>query len=429
MIDIHDRVFVAQMVRANYLFNWAYDQAAGLAIVDQYGGRATRVDWRKELPAEVNWFICETPAALFLFCGGINDDQGRAQIIGGWGNINAIEADNGFNHWAWTFVKRWETTWPVFKNWKEKQVIFVGQSGGGLAVQAANFLNFGKDIRRNDVMILTGTPRALSHNYRGFYSEAETYRFMMVNDPVVALPPRETEWPELCHLYARLPVPLTILGIIQGAEITSNNPVYQMWPLFHHPKGGIVLTEDGYSYARNDLPPPRSTTPLIGGAIESVARLFSYQAHEMMTYVAATALWAANSAGITGTTGPETPGETSSGNWGPDIQFFCPADDFGNIVASPNGRVQVANSIVQTGTVPLSNGDLGGSLYLRGQLVATFPTRSRAKTAATRLNRFLAKLPTATEVSTSGLSDGMLQYLSEAAVGGGVDRRPVKVVT
>jgi hypothetical protein len=89
----------------------------------------------------------------------------------------------------------------------------------------------------------------------------------------------------------------------------------------------------------------------------------------------------------------------------------------------------VANSIVQTGSVPLADGSLGGSLYLRGQLVATFPTVGRARTAASRLNRFLAKLPSATEVSTSGLSDGMLQYLAEAAIGGGVDKRPVKVVT
>jgi len=32
-------------------------------------------------------------------------------------------------------------------------------------------------------------------------------------------------------------------------------------------------------------------------------------------------------------------------------------------------------------------------------------------------------------VSTSGLADGMLQYLNEAALGGGVDKRPVRVVS
>jgi len=77
----------------------------------------------------------------------------------------------------------------------------------------------------------------------------------------------------------------------------------------------------------------------------------------------------------------------------------------------------------------LTNGKTGGALYLRGQLVATFPTVSRARTAAGKLNKFLAKLPSADEVSTSGLADGMLQYLNEAALGGGVDKRPVRVVS
>jgi hypothetical protein len=79
--------------------------------------------------------------------------------------------------------------------------------------------------------------------------------------------------------------------------------------------------------------------------------------------------------------------------------------------------------------MPGSNGQVIGAIYLRGQLIATFPTRGKAKTAASRLNRFLTRLPAALEVSTSGLVDGMQQYLVEAAIGGGVDRRPVKVVT
>lgn len=429
MIDVNDRVFVANMVKANYHFNWRYDQAAGLSIVDQYGGRATALDWRKEQAREVNWFWCETPAALFFFFGGVNDQAARGECIAGWMNDRKVFEANGFNPFAWNLVQRYKNIWPIFKNYRNKQVIFVGQSGGGMCCEAANFYAFGREDRPNDCNILTGTPRGLHKEGTGFYSTGKTYRFMMVMDPIICLPPRMEEWPELCYVFSGFARPLVLQALLAGSVWEANNFVYNLWPGFHHPPGGIVLFDDGRSYERHDLPPPRSTTPITGGAIESCARLFSYPQHEMATYVAAVGEWARIDGGATGTLTPEAPGEVAHGDWGNRVEFFCPMDDFGNIVNSPNGRVQVANSIVQTGSVPLADGSLGGSLYLRGQLVATFPTVGRARTAASRLNRFLAKLPSATEVSTSGLSDGMLQYLAEAAIGGGVDKRPVKVVT
>ena len=87
-----------------------------------------------------------------------------------------------------------------------------------------------------------------------------------------------------------------------------------------------------------------------------------------------------------------------------------------------------ANS-VQTGTMPMPGGGTQGCLYLRGEMIACFPTRGKAVTAARKLNQFLRKLPSATEVSAGGLVTGMGAYLAEAAIGGGVDRKPVKVVS
>lgn len=429
MIDVNNRQFVADMVRANYIFNWQTNFADALSIVDSYGGRTSRLDYRRDLPAEVNWFFCETPAALFLFFGGVNDQAARTGCIRGWQSSADLTLSHGFNKWAFDIAARWQTTWPVIKDYTSRQVIMVGQSGGGLVAEATNYFGFGKNVRPTDVHILTGTPRGLHHDYDGFYPADKIYRFMMLNDPICSLPPRFREWPELCNLFGGLATPLSLAALLEGTAFEAGNFTVNVWPGFHHPPGGIIITEDGFSFARNDLYPPRSTTPLIGGAIESVSRMLAYPAHEMMTYVAAIAKWAEMGEGSTGTETAEQPGEVAHGDWGNQVEFFCPQDDAGNIVNSPNGSVQTMGHIVQTGSTPLTDGSLGGSLYLRGNLVAVFPTVGKARTAASKLNRFLAKLPSANEVSTSGLSDGMLQYLSEAAIGGGVDRRPVKVVT
>jgi hypothetical protein len=149
----------------------------------------------------------------------------------------------------------------------------------------------------------------------------------------------------------------------------------------------------------------------------------------MSTYSNNVQTWAILNSELQKTRAPEAPGPSSSGDWGRGIEFICPEDSFGRVVPSPQGRVQQMGNILQTGTIPGQNGEVQGAIYLRGQLVAIFPTRGKEKSAASRLNRFLARLPYATEVSTTGLVDGMQQYLVEAAIGGGVDRRPVKVVT
>lgn len=90
----------------------------------------------------------------------------------------------------------------------------------------------------------------------------------------------------------------------------------------------------------------------------------------------------------------------------------------------------MANAAQATaGSMPLENGKTGGCIYLRGSMVACYPTVGRARTAARRMNKFLLQLSKAEEVSVSGMTEGITSYLFEAALGGGIDRRPVHVVS
>jgi hypothetical protein len=429
MIDPQNKRFVADMVRANYLFNWSFDTQRGRTIVENYAGTISRIEWVRDIPNENNITVVETLGTLFVFAGGIADQVGRERIFEGWNDRERMLDANGFNDYAVRLVRLRVAPMINFSSWDNRQVVYVGQSAGGLVCEALPYYMFGDAQRPQDISILTGTPRGLHFDGKGFYSTGTFWRFMLLNDPVVSLPPRFREWPEVCLLFSAIDLPYTIAKILGAPNAAGGNFVFDLWPGWHHPPGGIILSDDGYSIGSHDLPPPRSSLPIVLPVAQTIHNLFSYTAHEMLSYVGAVERWGILNATLEKPQEQESVG-SSGGDFGlSGIEFFCPADDFGNIVFSPNGRVQVANSIIQTGTTPMPDGSLGGVLYLRGQLVAKFATRGRAKTAASRLNRFLARLPFATEVSTSGLADGMLQYLSEAAIGGGVDRRPVKVVT
>jgi len=429
MVDGNNKHFQAQMVRCNYLFNWARDNPGGYEIVRSFAGNPQGSAWLDDEPRGINHTWMATQETLFVFGGGINDNAGRAAIFDGWTNGREVARSQGFNTWAFDWCNRWWLPSIPFQDFRNKQVCFVGQSAGGIACLTAQYLAFGSAPRPQDVYILTGTPRTLAFEFPGFYPTGNITRFMLVGDPIVNMPPRFPEWPEVCLCFSAYVAPFDAAEILFGLQQTTIDPVFGLWPLFHHPPGGIVLNDSGYGWAANSLPPPRSSIPISLTQLETANRLFGVPQHEMMAYVNAVQTWAILNTALEKPLEPEAPSVVGGSDWGPEIGLICPDDLGGNITFSPNGRIDPMSNIVQTGTMPGPNDTVAGALYLRGQLVAIFPTRGKAKTAATRLNRFLSRLPYATEVSTTGLSDGMLQYLAEAAIGGGVDRRPVRVVT
>jgi hypothetical protein len=429
MVDGDNKRFLADMTRCNLLFNTLLDDVNGLAVVGRWEPNLQSIFSLRGTSGEVNWTVVVTGNTTFLFCGGVNDNASRKGILDGWSFLTDITQQEGFNGWAGDIARRRLTPRITTFDYQRRQFVGVGHSGGGVVVEALYWQLFGRNDRPADVWVLTGTPRGLSFDYPAFYGTCNITRFMNVGDPIPILPPRFPEWPEFVMVGGALSFPANINNVFIQASPSAAVPSFQVWPKFHHPPGGIMLSDSGFSYARNDPIIVRSDNPITGNILGGLERLTGLPEHQMSTYVNSVDTWAVLNSPLDKTLTPDTPGPSSSGDWGPSIQFICPEDDFGRIVPSPQGRVQVMGNILQTGSIPAQDGSVAGAIYLRGQLVAVFPTRGKAKTAASRLNRFLARLPSATEVSTSGLVDGMQQYLVEAAIGGGVDRRPVKVVT
>lgn len=429
MLDGENKRLIADMVRCNLLFNTLQDRSAGAAILSRYEANLGAIHYDDVGAGRVNWTLVYGQDTMFFFAGGVNDNAARTGILDGWSRLSDLTQSDGFNYWAWNIAKTGPYVYFRPDQIGNRQLIFCGHSGGGVVMEALNFLLTGRDVRPNDITILTGTPRGLAFDYPGFYTAGKITRFMNVGDPIPILPPRMREWPEFCILGCGLSFPAQFSNVFQSASPSAALPVFSVWPGFHHPPGGLMLNDSGFSLPRHDVVVQRSDNPLNGSLLAGFDRISGLPEHQMSTYVNNVETWALLNSPYKKTSSPEAPGETSSGDWGPSIQFFCPQDDFGRIVPSPQGRVQVMGNILQTGTIPGQDGSVQGAIYLRGQLVAIFPTRGKAKTAASRLNRFLSRLPYATEVSTTGLVDGMQQYLVEAAIGGGVDRRPVKVVT
>jgi len=252
---------------------------------------------------------------------------------------------------------------------------------------------------------------------------------MLQNDLFPCMPPRFDEWPEFCITAFPLALPQAISNVLGPMGTPGAAPSIELWPRFSHPGGGLLITDDGFGFAQTaPVPATRIQVPGIPFQ-QSFANIAGAPSHNLTSYVSAVNNWVTLNPGWVKEDADETPGPSSGASWGAEIGLILPLNDQDEVDFGPSGRLQRMASIVTTTTVPLTNGKTGGALYLRGQLVATFPTVSRARTAAGKLNKFLAKLPSADEVSTSGLADGMLQYLNEAALGGGVDKRPVRVVS
>jgi hypothetical protein len=429
MIDPNNRLFISEMVACNHAINNLGDLNFAFPIIMRWSGtiRANRL--RRGNVGEINFAVVETDDTLYCFFGGILDNPGRLLIMEGWSDPNDIENTQGWNTWAYFFGRVRALPLLPLVDFGSRQIVMVGHSAGAMVAEFVYSYVFGQENRPDDLWLLTGAPRALASGYSGRYGRPTVYRIQLQNDLFPCMPPRLDEWPEFVITAIPVDLPAAVADVLGPAGNPRSAASISLWPKFSHPPGGMLITDDGYGFAKT-VPVP--ATGVIQGNFpfqQSFANIAGAPAHNLTSYVSAVRNWFVLNPGWIKEEVDEAVGSIGGGDWGREIGLICPFDNFGQIDFGPSGRIRQMSSIVQTTTVPMANGKTGGALYLRGQLVATFPSRSRAKTAAGKLNKFLAKLPTADEVSTSGLADGMLQYLNEAAIGGGVDKRPVRVVS
>jgi hypothetical protein len=218
--------------------------------------------------------------------------------------------------------------------------------------------------------------------------------------------------------------PSVIWGLAGVSEVV---PAATLWPRFHHGPGGTLLEDGGFSFPQTDPPASASLLEPQITPTQSLIFLDGSTRHQWGLYAQELAAWTPfqdklNPVG-------EPPGEAVGGFWGDESpNLVLPLDPNGNFTEPGQGSFPMGqpNPIV-TSTQPAGDGSTSGTLFLRGELVGVFPTRGKARTAARHLNRFLARLPTALEISLSGMSQGISNYLMDAATGKGVDKKPVRL--
>lgn len=429
MVDGNNKRFLADMALVNLLYNTLNQPSDAASVLRRWDGTIATAFGLRNSVAEVDWTVVVSDSATYVFCGGVNDNGARKGIIDGWSFLTDISQQQGFNGWAGGIAQRRITPRITTFDYRRRQFIGVGHSGGGCVIEALYWQLYGREDRPADVWLLTGTPRGLSFNYPGLYGTPNITRVMNVGDPIPILPPRFSEWPEFVIVGGGVSFPANLNNVFLQASPSAAVPSFQVWPGFHHPPGGMLLNDSGFSLPANNPIVVRGDNPISSNILGGLERLTGLPEHQMTTYVNNLDTWAILNQPLIKTRQPDAPQTDATQRGLREIQFICPFDDFGQVVPSPQGQVQTMGNILQTGSIPAADGSTAGAIYLRGQLIAIFPNRGKARTAASRLNKFLTRLPGATEVSTTGLVDGMQQYLTEAAIGGGVDRRPVKVVT
>lgn len=429
MVDPNNRAFLKDMVACNNALNNVGDLQTAFPIITRWSGQIGNNRIYRGRVGEINFAVVETGDTLYCFFGGILDNPGRELILEGWSDRLAVENVQGWNVWAYFFGRVRALPLLPLTSFANRQIIMVGHSAGAMVAEFVYSFVFGQENRADDLWLLTGAPRGLATGFSGRYGRPTVYRFQLQNDLFPCMPPRFDEWPEFVLTGLGLSLPQQLRLTLEALDTPPGSPAISLWPLFSHPPGGMLITEDGYGFAQT-VPTPATQIQVPGIPFQqSFANIAGAAAHNLTSYVSAVNNWATLNPAWTKEDSDETPGPSSGGDWGPEIGLILPLNDLAEVDFGPSGRLRNVPNIVTTTNVPLASGKTGGALYLRGQLVATFPTVSRARTAAGKLNKFLAKLPSADEVSTSGLADGMLQYLGEAALGGGVDKRPVRVVS
>lgn len=369
------------------------------------------------------------PNAVLVSIGGVRDNAMRAACIAGWGDSAGINVSQGFNPWA--AKQAMDHFWLAMpaRLGFGVPLIMVGHSGGAMIVNVLNHMHAVAYDQPAATVITTGMPRARVSSPAPQWPYSEYFRYMTPTDPVCCLPPRFDEAPSTVLVAAGVSSGTPLQQVLQILLNVTPNPPLTVWPRFMHTPGGQTIDNLGFTYP-SDLPLSASLDLFPAAQLGSnLANLFGVAAHDHAVYGS----YLRQRVNKFGDIALNEDGEPDVGGdtWpSADDYYLIPVDVSGNFQTPENGgRITVASNPIQVSTIPDPSGGTMGTLYLRGELVATYATRSKARTAARYLNKFLARLPAATEVSLSGMQVGISAYLADAAVGGGVDKKPVRVVT
>jgi hypothetical protein len=390
-------------------------------------GQATQVFAVDRNDDRPNACVLSNNQVGLVLCSGVHNFATALKTAAGWSDPTKLTAAGGFNSAAMAVVTT--TLAPIFLSQVRAGVetYFLGHSWGGMIVNALSWYLTTQGKPPADHLFTIGAPRALADGYDGSYATRNAVRFWHVDDPVPVLPPRFDEAPELVCIAAgvQLPIAPSALYLILGRP--SPPAAFSLWPKFYQEDGGLMLAANGLSIALADpVPGPfyRRSFPGLAAALSDAEETGS---HNLATYCTSLDRWAAAELqALPSTPAPrEMPGP-------PPVELVVgltlPVDVNGDFTDPDEGEFPpMASKSVDTSSMPSGDGPPVGVLFLRGEQVATFPNRSKARTAARHLNRFLAKLPGADEVSVSGMSAGILAYLNDASVGKGVDRKPVRL--
>jgi len=422
------RGFIRDMVVA--LNATANDNNSQLAVdlFNDYFGKPDRIYQVRDKPLCPNGLVLSNPEAFVLWVGGVRDNAMRIAIAQGWSNPTAVNNNRGYNPWA--MQNALDTFWPYLpvSMPNNKPIILVGHSGGSMIVSAVNELQRSLGGQIADAVILTGAPRARVAAGNATWPASQYFRFMALGDTVTILPPRMDEMPYAVLAAAGLTFPSPVRLLADLVSVGVPVAPVSFWPSFVHSPGGQTILPQGLPVDGPDPLPNPLAWSIDAAMVDILDRFMAAPAHNLGWYVELLNRWVNKF----GTGDPQDEfgiaGEPSL-PWQDEEFFILPVDPGGNItLPNEGGRIMGQPNPIQTGTMPNPEGGVMGAIYLDGELVAKFPSRAKARTAASRLNKFLAKLPGATEVSLGGFVAGCSSYLNRAAVGGGVDKRPVKVV-
>jgi len=417
----------ALLVYANLQQNNREDTAGCLRTLEGIFGTVVEFDHVTLNPLCPNFLEFESAEVRCILFGGVKSPTMALNTGGGWTGYGDVDIAHGFNYHAWSVIDR--LVWPriLRRAGEEKPWVIVGHSLGGMLAHVFNYRLAVEHGNHAQLVITTGAPRALAYGYDGFYPGSQGFHLSLLSDPVPTLPPRFSEAPQLTLATAGLTLPIQIPAVMEGFFGEGNPPPsLGLWPRFRHCHGHGWISDGGQLLSSSSPPPSpfffNGTWNTWNLAVEGAMLL---PQHELSLYAQAVLLWARDERRLRDKL--EAAAEVASSAQEADPAFMLPVDvDREYFLPLLQGVPPVSNPI-KTETIPAATGGRSGALYLRGQLIATFPNRHRAQTAARHLNRFLGRLPTALEVSLEGMQVGMAAYLLDASVAKGVDKKPVRI--
>lgn len=419
--------FTADMVLANHLQNNLDRRDDAIRLIGGILERPTSVEFVRNRPDVPNFLVLNSSQYKIVLCGGVQNPGMFGNAASGWSEPEAVARADGFNAYAARLTAEWLRPRMPGRNHDGQSIVLVGHSLGGMLVHALAWQNFKAGELRPDLIVTTGSPRPLAEGFAGFYLDVPTRTFAYQGDPITQMPPRFSEFPSLVMAAAGYETPINIGLVLTGQNDAVLPPSISLWPRFHHAQGLAWLFDDGKTIAVDEAQDSAWTTNArynnLTLALNAAAGV---PEHELSLYSAAIGRWADIDNPLFNKLNPgqEAPEEGLD----EPIGDVLPIDNTEQFFMLPlQGFFPMATSPIRTDTQPGPNGGNVGTLFLRGELVAVFPTRSKARTAARYLNRFLARLPIANEVSLSGMTTGMSQYLADAAAARGVDKKPVRL--